>query len=143
MGKAKDFMEILDNLAIALGDSEGQTPEEIRRDIEDEGFQYQQMMSRLKENVNIQLNQLRRSALDEARQQRLRTDSSFRAKLAEFAGLGREKKLAGLKDLLDQGFLAPTLAYRDLSEESEQDLVSLYEDAELARLIAEQRKQDE
>lgn len=136
-------MEILDNLAIALGDCEGQTSEEIRKDIEEEGFQYQQTMLRLKENVNVQLNQLRRSALDEARQQRLRTDSSFRAKLAEFAGLGREKKLASLKCLLDGGFLAPTLAYRDLIDESEQDLVSLYEDAELARLIAEQRKQDE
>lgn len=143
MGKAKDFTEILDNLAAALGDSQGQSLLDIQKDIEEEGFHYQQIMLRLRANVNSKLSQLKRSALDEARHQRLRTEKTFREKLTQFSVLSREQKLENLKGLLKGGFLSPAVAYRDLVKENDQDLDSLYEDAELARLIAEQRKQDE
>ncbi len=143
MGKAKDFTEILDNLAAALGDSQGQSLLDIQKDIEEEGFHYQQIMLRLRANVNSKLSQLKRSALDEARQQRLRLEKTLREKLTEFSGLSREQKLENLKGLLKAGLLSPAVAYRDLVKENDQDLDSLYEDAELARLVAEQRKQDE
>ena len=136
-------MDILDCMAEALGDSEGQTMEEIQKDIEDEGCDYKPIMDRLREDLKANLNELKRAALDEARQKRLKTESTFREKLAQFAGLGREEKLARLTFLLDAGLLAPSLAYRDLTEESDQDLESLYEDAELARLIADQRQKND
>ena len=122
MGKAKDFTEILDNLAAALGDSQGQSLLDIQKDIEEEGFHYQQIMLRLRANVNSKLSQLKRSALDEARQQRLRLEKTLREKLTEFSGLSREQKLENLKGLLKAGLLSPAVAYRDLVKENDQDL---------------------
>ena len=57
----------------------------------------------------------------------------------EFATLGLSEKLTKLRDLADAGHLSPSVAYRDLSHEDDEDLASIYEDTELARIMADEQ----
>jgi hypothetical protein len=143
MKKPLDLTKILDGLADALGDSEGQSLEEIQKDIEEEGVDYKAAMARLTEGVEPQLNELRRRTLDQARDNRIRTESILERMRMEFATLSFSEKLAKLTDLAEAGHLSPSVAYRDLSHEDDEDLASIYEDAELARIMANEQKSEE
>jgi hypothetical protein len=143
MGKYPDVMDILDKLAEALGDSQGQTLEDIKKDIEEEGVDYKAAMKRLRDRLKEELNKLRRTALDQARNRRIYTATALKDRLAEFAALSREEKLSRLKDLIDGGFMAPKVAYRDFTSADEEDLGSIYEDAELARIMANEQESQE
>ncbi|MFC1833646.1 hypothetical protein ACFL2Q_02785 [Thermodesulfobacteriota bacterium] len=143
MDKTNDLMDILDKLAEALGDSDGQSLEEIQKDIEEEGVDYKAVMGRLTESVEVRLNELRRRTLDQARDNRIRTESVLERIRMEFATLSLSEKLARLKDLADTGHLSPSIAYRDLSHENDEDLASIYEDAELARIMANEQNSEE
>lgn len=143
MRKPLELTKILDGLADAVGDSDGQSLEEIQRDIEEEGVNYKAIMGRLTESVELKLNELRRRALDEARDNRIRTEAALKRKRIEFTALSLREKLSRLRDLADAGHLSPSVAYRDLGHEDEQDLASIYEDAELARMIADEQNPEE
>jgi hypothetical protein len=135
-----DFMDFLDHLASFLGNSEGQTLEEIKRDVEEMGVDFDGVMKRTKKTVELKLNELKRQTLDQARDERLKKDATFRDRLDQFKGLRGVEKLSRMRDLLEAGGMSPSLAYRGLSRKDDKDLASLSEDAELARIIANEQK---
>jgi len=127
------YMKTLDALTEALAESEGQSLEEIKADIRDEGIDVDAALARLK---NAQLNismAAKRSALDAARKKRLKLVKKGHEFIGRFSDWTREQIIERIKEL--SGAEAG-LAYRDLEAMGTEEMVSILEDLEMAHRSA-------
>ena len=132
MNKTK-YMETLDTLTDALGRSDEQSTEEVLADIRDEGINVDSALARLnKARLNIAM-AAKRSALDSAREKRLRLVGKGHEFIGKFSDWTREKILARIKELSGP---EAGLAYRDLEVMGTEEMASILEDLEMTHRSA-------
>ena len=134
--KKLEYINMLDLLSEAFGESEEQSPVEIRKELQDEGldidsteidlFNFQQEISKT----------ARRKVLDEAK---IRRNSYFLKQkeiVDKFSNWTKEQLIDYFKNISneDQGLI---LAYRDLKNKKDEDIKAILIDLELSRLPKE------
>jgi len=134
--KKLEYIELLDALSEALGDSEGQTPEEIRLELREEGFDIDSAENELLRFRNELSAAARREVLDEAKIKREALNSRKQGIIDKFRGWTRAQIDERLKDLLNK---APdvVVAYRDLETQKDEDVMAILVDLEMAKLMDE------
>ncbi len=119
------YMKTLDTLTEALGTSEGQSPEEIKADIRDEGIDVEAALARLrKARLSISM-AAKRSALDSAREKRLKLVEKGHEFIGRFSDWTRDQIMERIKELSGP---EAGLAYRDLESMGTEEMVSILED---------------
>lgn len=130
------YLRILDTLTDAFGDNEGQTNDEIRENLRQEGFNIETIEGDLMELQNDVAMAAKRQVLDEARLKQEKNQSMNQAVLEKIKRLSYQQVLERIKKLTS---IYPDLAisYRQIEEKKSEDLRTLLEDLERALLISE------
>lgn len=129
--ETKQAMNLLDAFSDALGRSDGQSLEEVRQDLVDEGIDLESAGQRFMEMVHSASTASKRKALDLARERRLHWEPSGDSLLDEIASWSKEKLLGRIREILSPKDLAASASYRNLEAKKKEDLVSLLQDLEL------------
>ena len=125
-------MMILDALTDALGRSEDQSTEEIKKELREEGVDVDSSLNRLKKiQQNISM-EAKRSALDIAMGKRLEFEKKRPEIVGKFIGWTREQLLDRFNELIELSDLDFGMAHRDLESKETGDIKSILEDLELA-----------
>ena len=140
MGRNREkYMKTLDTLTEALGMSEGQSPEEIKADIRDEGIDVDAVLARLKNaRLNISMAS-KRSALDSAREKRLKLAKKGHEFIGRFSDWTIDQIIKRIKELSGP---EAGLAYRDLETMGMEEMISILEDLEMAHRSAMEESND-
>jgi len=128
----KKQIETLDALTDALGRSEGQSTEEIKKELLEEGVDVEVTLDRLKmfqKNISMEA---KRSVLDIAREKRLKLAKRGHKFAGRFKDWTEEAILARIKELSGPQF---GVAYRDLKSNGIDDLRSILEDLEYTKTL--------
>ncbi len=133
-------MIFLDALTDALGDSEGQTSEEMKEDLRSEGINVEDSINRLMGSVKDISMAAKRQQLEDARENRLRMSDDRSTILDKFAAWPKEQLIERIKEIFDMLGGEVSFAYRELESQSIEDMKSLLEDLELARIRHEREK---
>lgn len=133
-------MMLLDALTDALGRSDGQSIEEVRADLRDEGIDVDVAVKRLVASVQKISMAANRKQLNVARDKRREMESKRPGLIEEFAEWSRDEVLARIQEITRLSGLDVSVAYRDLEDRSTEDLKSLLEDLEMARHRSECEK---
>jgi DNA-binding MarR family transcriptional regulator len=133
------YLQTLDTLTDALGRSEGQSPEEIKADIKDEGIDVDAALARLKKaQLSISM-AAKRSALDSAREKRLKLVEKGHEFIGRFSDWTRDQVMERIKELSGP---EAGLAYRDLEAMGTEEMVSILEDLEMAHRSSMEESDD-
>jgi hypothetical protein len=138
MSKERSFLKKVDSLTDALGRSEEQSLDEVKKELEFEGIDPAASVDRLMETVHKCSRAAKRQALDRAREERLRRESKSLASVNRFVGWTREQLLKRLREMESFGGAAVAASFRDLNAKSEEDLISLLEDLERAQRLGDE-----
>lgn len=133
----KNKLILLDALTDALGRSEGQSLEEVKEDLKDEGIDVDASVRSLMESVKAISMKAKRSQLDLSKERRLADESKVQSIIGKFAGWTRVQILARIEEIAAEPGLKVLVSHRDLESKSTEDLISLIEDLELAKDNAE------
>ncbi len=127
-------LKTLDTLTEFLGGSEGQTLEEIKEELRDEGIDVDAALSRLK---NFQKNiamKARRIVLDAARKERLESEKKGHT----FIGRFKDWTVEQIKErIVNLGGGELVCEYRDLEMMGKEQMIAILEDLELAKAMDE------
>lgn len=130
MDKEKS-MDTLDALYDFLGDSEGQSIEEIKEELRNEGLDVEAILSRLKMKQREIAMAAKRSALNIAREKREELQHKINDFTGKFANWTREQVLERIKELSMLG--RPMAgAFRELESMGDEDIINILEDLEMA-----------
>jgi len=133
------YMKILDTLTDVLGRSDEQSTEEVMADIRDEGIDVDAALTRLKKaQLSISM-AAKRSALDSARERRLKLVEKGHEFIGKFSDWTRDQVIERIKEL---GGPEAGLAYRDLETMGTEEMISILEDLEMSRRIAMEEGND-
>jgi len=133
------YMKILDSLTDALGASEGQSLEEIKADLRDEGIDVDVTLARLK-NARLSISMAaKRSALDTAREKRIKLVKKGHEFIGRFSDWTRDQIMERIKELSGP---EAGLAYRDLKTLGTDEMISILEDLEMARRSSMEESDD-
>ncbi|MCI5141486.1 MAG: hypothetical protein D3909_07130 [Candidatus Electrothrix sp. ATG1] len=125
--KNREYLKVLDTLTDALGRSEGESAEEIKEELRNDGIDADGILSRLKEaQKNISM-AAKRSALDSAREKRLSFAQRGHNIIGQFKGWTKEQLKKRIREI---GAAEAGFAYRDLENMSPENLASILEDLE-------------
>ncbi|MDY6894063.1 MAG: hypothetical protein SVO01_01400 [Thermotogota bacterium] len=125
------YLKILDTLTDALGRSDGQSTEEILADIKEEGIDTEAALARLKAaQLSISM-EAKRSALDSAKEKRLKLEEKGNEFIEKFQAWTRDQIIARIKELCGPQAQAG-LAYRDLDAMGREEMIAILEDLEMA-----------
>ncbi|MFH0812010.1 MAG: hypothetical protein V2A69_04120 [Pseudomonadota bacterium] len=130
--RKKKFI-LLDALTDALGRSEGQSLEEVKEDLQNEGIDVDASVRSLMESVKVISMTARRSQMDLAREKRIAAESKQQSFIGKYARWTRDQILARIVDITAEPGLKALVSHRDLESKSTEDLISLLEDMELAK----------
>ena len=123
------YIKTLDTLTDALGRSEGQTVEDIKNELRDDGIDVDSALIRLKKaQLSISM-AAKRSVLDAARDKRLELVRKGREFIGKFSNWSRDQIMARIKELSGPKV---GLAYRDLDAIGTEEIISILEDLEMA-----------
>ena len=123
------YLKTLDTLTDALGSSEGQSVDEVKAELRDEGIDVEAALTRLK-NVQQHISmEAKRSVLDAARERRLKLVEKGHEFIGRFRDWTRDQIIERIKELSspEAGF-----AYRDLEAMGTEEMTSILEDLEMA-----------
>lgn len=134
---------VLDTLTEILGDSEGQTPEEIKEELRAED-----------ENIDVKLDRLfkaqqkismtsKRSALDRAKVERSKIENSTPKILEKYKEWTKEQIIEKLDQLIQSEDLETNYAHRDLEQRGKEEIISILEDIELTKKWKNLRQDDD
>jgi len=123
------YLQNLDALTDALGRSDEQSTEEVLADIRDEGIDVDAALARLKKARLTIAMEAKRSALDLAREKRLKLVEKGHEFIGKFSDWTREQILARIMELSGP---EAGLAYRDLEAMGMEEMTSILEDLEMA-----------
>jgi hypothetical protein len=143
MERKTTYIDELDLITEALGQSDGQTSEEVWNELKEDGIDVEGDYVRFMDKLNDLVADAKRKELDLARSKRMKVEGIINQVRATIAGWTEEERRARKKQLFADGQLSAAVSFRDLESISEEDLDSLIDDAELARLIAEEEAADE
>lgn len=125
--KKREYLKFLDTLTDALGTSEGESVEEIKEELRNDGVDVDSILTRLKEaQENISM-RAKRSALDSAREKRLNLVQKGHNLIGQFKDWTKEQLLDKIKEI---GAAEIGFAYRDLENMTPEHLASILEDLE-------------
>lgn len=133
-------MILVDALTDALGRSDGQSIEEVKANLRDEGIDVDVAVKRLVASVQKVSMAAKRIQLDVARDKRREMESKRLNLKGKFVGWSRDEVLARIKEITRLSGPDVSIAYRDLEARSTEDLKSLLEDLEMARYRSECEK---
>lgn len=139
--KNLEYIKLLDKLSETLGDSEGQSSDEIREEFHEEGFD---IVSAETEFLKFQQElsmAAKRQVLDEAGKQRNLLESKINDIKDKIKSWTKDQIMDRFKDL---SIADPDLvvAYRDLESKKDEDIKEILIDIELAQLMAKNEDQD-
>lgn len=124
------YLKTLDTLTDALGRSEGQSVDEVKVELRDEGIDVDAALIRLK-NVQQHISMVaKRSVLDTAREKRLKLVKKGHEFIGRFSDWTRDQIIERIKELSGP---EAGLAYRDLEAMGTEEMASILEDLEMAR----------
>jgi hypothetical protein len=127
------YIKVLDSLTDALGMSEGQSPEDVKADLRDEGVDVDAALARLKK-ARLSISMVaKRSALDTARERRLKLVEKGHEFIGKFSDWTRDQIMVRIKELSGP---EAGLAYRDLEAMGTEEIVSILEDLEMTHRSA-------
>jgi hypothetical protein len=125
--KKREYLKILDTLTDALGTSDGESAEEIKKELRNDGIDVDGILTRLKEaQKNISM-AAKRSALDRARKKRLDFIQRGHNVIGQFKDWTKEQLIEKIREI---GAAEAGLAYRDLEDMRLENLASILEDLE-------------
>jgi len=139
--KKLEYIKLLDKLSETLGDSEGQSPDEIREEFHEEGFDIvsaETKFLKFQEEISMAA---KRQVLDEAGKQRDILESKINNIKEKIKGWTKDQIMDRFKDLSTSD---PDLvvAYRNLESKKDEDIKEILIDIELAQLMAENEGED-
>ena len=137
--KKLEHIKLLHMLSETFGDSEGQSPDEIREELRGEGFDINIAEAEL---INFQREismAAKRQILNIAKINREGLIARQKEIMAKFRNWTREQLEERLKEILSMEPDA-AVAYRDLKTKGDEDIKEILVDIELARLTAEEGK---
>ncbi len=138
--KRLEYLKLLDKLSEAFGESDGQSPDEIRNELREEGFDIDSAEAELLKFKQKISKASKMKALDEAKLQRKALATKEKGIIDKIKNWTIEQVIERLKDLSNS---EPDLvfAYRDLKigkENTIEDIKAVIIDVELARLLSEE-----
>ena len=125
------YLKIFDTLSDALGSSEGQSIDEIKEELRDEGVNFDAALARLQQAQQRISMEARRSSLDSAREKRLKLVKRGHEFVGNFKDWSREQIIARIKELSKQNGPMVGVAYRELNAMGEEEITSILEDLEI------------
>ncbi len=139
--KKLEYIKLLDKLSETLGDSEEQSPDEIREEFHEEGFDIvsaETKFLKFQEEISMAA---KRQVLDEAGKQRNRLENKINNIKEKIKGWTKDQIMDRFKDLSTSD---PDLvvAYRNLESKKDEDIKEILIDIELAQLMAENEGED-
>ena len=123
----------IDTLTDALGRSDGQSIEEVKRDLRDEGIDVEETMKNLMTIVKNTSMATKRKQLDIAKEKRHKMESKKSNIISKFNKWTRDEILSKIKDISSLLGTEVNVAYRELDSKNTDDLKSLLEDLEIAK----------
>jgi len=137
------IISFLDSLTDAIGNSEGQTIEEVIRELKEEGFDHDASMKRLYAVVQQASQEAKRKQLTTAREKRLAMEAKRSTYASKFAGWAKDKLIERINELMSTAGPSIAVSYRDLSSKSEADLIAILEDLQVAKEMEGIKQSDE
>jgi hypothetical protein len=133
------YLKTLNTLTDALGRSEGQSVDEVKVELRDEGIDVDAALTRLK-NVQQHISMVaKRSVLDTAREKRLKLVKKGHEFIGRFSDWTRDQIIERIKELSGP---EAGLAYRDLEAMGTEEMASILEDLEMARRSSTRESND-
>lgn len=123
----REHLKILDTLTNALGRGEGESAEEIKEELRDDGIDVDGILTRLKDTQKNISMAAKRSALDRAKEKRLKSKQRSSNIIETVRDWTKEQILERIKEI---GAAEAKFAYRDLEDMSPENLASILEDLE-------------
>ncbi len=142
MTDTKKILDFLDALTDATGESENQTPEEIKQELRDDGVEVDGMIDRLLNSVENISMKAKRQQLETAKHSRLQFEKNKPSLLNQFKDWTKEQVMERIRELADSPEKEVAFAYRELENKSDDDLRAILEDLEFTRLRQEQNDDD-
>lgn len=136
-----EHIQLLDMLSETFGESEGQSPDEIRKELREEGLDIDSVESELmyfRQEISMAA---RSSALDEAKNEREKLLARKKEIMDKIKHWTKEQIRERLEEILKAEPDA-AVAYRNLETDKEEDLKTILADIELARLTEKEYKND-
>jgi len=135
--KKYEYIKLLDALSETFGESDEQTPDEIRDELREEGFDIDSVEAELMKFQQEISMAAKRQALDEAKSCREKLVAKQQEIINNIKNWTKEQVLERFKDILSN---EPDLvvAYRDLEAKKDEDMKAILVDLELTRLAAEE-----
>ena len=124
------YLKTLDTLTDALGRSEGQSVDEVKAELRDEGIDVDAALTRLKNVQQHKSMVAKRLVLDTAREKRLKLVKKGHEFVGRFSDWTKDQIIERIKELSGP---EAGLAYRDLEAMGTEEMASILEDLEMAR----------
>jgi phage shock protein A len=130
------YIKFLDTLTDAMGDNEEQNNDEIREELREEGFDIEAIEADLMKFQQKVAMAAKRQALDEAEIKRKKSQPAVHRISEIIKDFSNIQVLERIKELM--GFYPDmAVSHRELEVKKEEDLRTLLEDLERARLMSE------
>lgn len=123
----------LKDLFESLADSGDMSTDDIKEELRTDGVDPDAALKRLMSAVEQASADSKKSVLDLAREERLRQQANFKKTIDSFKNWSKEQLLTKIKEISLKGSLMPAASYRELEEQTEENLRALLEDLEMLR----------
>lgn len=130
--KEDNIISFLETFTEAIGRSDEENIEEVISDLEEEGFDISASVKRIKEKVQSISQEARRKQLAMA-EKRLSLGKESAGKFKDLIELSKDHIINKIKELYETSALLPSVSYRDLELKTNEDLIALLEDLEMAK----------
>jgi len=139
--KKLEYIKLLDKLSETLGDSEGQSLDEIREEMQEEGIDVGAAEAEFLKSQQEISRAAKRQALDEAGQQRVLLGNKISEIKQKIKAWTKDQILDKLDSILetDPEF---GVAYRDLENKKDEDIKEILIDIEIAQLMKRDEGED-
>jgi len=126
-------LSFLNNLFESLGDSSDKSTDDIKEEMRADGIDPDAAVQRLMGVVKQASADSRRSALDQARKERLKQQDSIKKTVGKFKDWSREQLMDRIRGLAGEGGLQAEASYRELGNQTDDNLRALLEDLEMLK----------
>lgn len=133
------ILSFLEGLTESVGRSEEESLDEVIKDLEEDGFNVGASVSRLKEKIQLFSQEAKRQQLAVAREKRLSMGSGAAGRIKDLISLSKDQIISKIKELCATPAYSASVSYRDLELKSEEDLIALLEDLEMAKEMEEEK----
>lgn len=126
-------LSFLNNLFESLGDSSDMSTDDIREELRADGIDPDAAVQRLMGVVKQASADSRRSVLDQARKERLKQQDRIKKTVGKFKDWSRKQLMERIRGLAGEGGLQAEASYRELENQTNDNLRALLEDLEMLK----------